>query len=710
MPESQVNRSQPSPLFEKSEDGTLHWTVGNSQFLQELCLQQGQFFCSSLMNRHSGHEWIHPTKRSIEFLIQIGNSKEETLTLTGLGKWDYEKHVFRENGQGWSGLEIILRSKVLPLRVTRHYFWNHELPLLRQFTQIHNEGPENLTLRRVDTFQLRVSPDPTPLVLHWMNNFCRAMKPDPGNPIHCRSIDDNVDHEVSTGPYSADCAWFGLWISGQNEGLVGGWEWSGPMVVHFGDLLEPCLIHGGLDPQGMEEILLPGRAFTSPVGWYGFANGDLDDAAFISHDLVRTALGPALPKENYPWVGYCSWAASVDEGSPFNEKGTNPWFPTQQNILSQVEAAAGLGGELFLWDYGWFPQVGDWWCDPKRFPQGPRPVVEAVKKSGMKLGLWFGFGNADETSQVIHAHPDWLATYGGKPIPDSFFTRTGASVWHTRIVCLAHRPAREWVKQQLARVIEEFELDWLKHDFDLITICQDQHHTHTPGDGRIAACEGFYEIMDFVRQRFPHVLCENWMNNSAVPDYGVLQRHHMQLIGDAYRAFSLRQMVYGHSQIFPIDRQHRYLRFEESEGEFKTMLRSGTIGGPWTLLSDPRRLSVEQRDLLKAEIKRFKSIRHLFRAARVYRLIGRPHPRAWDAFELYDAGRGEGVIYVFRNQHPQAACSIVLRGLDDGRTYRVTYLDHQEERNLTGQQLTTVGLPVSLPLPDTSEVILLSRR
>jgi len=697
------------PVFEKMGDGTLRWSVGNSLFLQQIRLDQGLFYCSSLLNRHTGREWIHPTKRSTEFLVQIGKSKEQSQILSGQEKWNYQDHFLHARERGWYELEINLRAIALPLRISRHYWWNQRLPLLRQSTRVHNDSPESLILRRADTFQLRVAPGPEPLMLHWINDFCRAMKPSPGNPIHYLSIDENVDHTVSSGPYSPDFGWFGLWIPGHQEGLIGGWEWSSPMVVHFGDLLDPCLISGGLDPQGMEEELLPGKSFIAPLGWYGFADGDLDDAAGLSHDLVRTALGPELPKKDYPWVAYDSWSASLDENNPFNEKGTHPWFPTQVNLLSQVDAVASMGCELFLWDFGWFPQIGDWWCDPKRFPEGPKPLIRAVKRSGMKLGLWMGFGNANDTSEVVRQHPDWLATYQGRPIPDRFFTRTAAEVWNTRTLCLGHRPVREWVKGQLTRIIEEFELDWLKHDFDLITICQDPHHTHTPGDGRLAACEGFYEIMEFILERYPRLLCENWMNNSAVPDYGVLQRHHMQLIGDAYNAFQLRQMVYGHSQIFPLDRQQRYIRFEDSKGDLKTLIRSGSIGGPCTLLSDPRLLSDEKRTILKGEIEFYKKFRYLLATAKPFRLSGRPHPLGWDALELYDSIRGEGIVYAFRNSHPEARKVVALRGLEGGRNYRVTHHDRQELKTLSGHQMTNPGIIVDLEHPNTSEVILFSR-
>jgi alpha-galactosidase len=678
------------------------WPIAAGPCKQKLELRDGKFLCTSLASA-AGREWIHPAEPSDEFLVRLGTG----VTLTGSSGWRLAGAEEHSIAHGWRETAIAVDSTAHPVRISRHYAVHADLPVIRQWTTVTNTGAVSLAITRLDTFRIRLGP--APLELRWMNNFGRAMIPSPGNPIQSRAIEENTEQPIRTGPYSPDCGWFSLSLP-EGEALIGGWEWSGPMNVNLSGGVDPCLLSGGLDSDSMSEPLAAGATMVSPVGWYAFVRGDLDDAAALSHALVREALAPPLPERDFPWAGYCTWATAIDrERNPHNEPGTHPWFPTERNVLGQVEAAAAIGCELFLWDYGWFPRVGDWWFDPARFPQGPARVSRAVHDRGMKLGLWFGFGNADQPSQVAREHPDWLAEYRGKPIPDDFFIRTGASTWNTRILCLAHRPVREWVKQQLARVIDAAELDWLKHDFDLITICQARHHTHTPGDSRIGSCEAFYEIMDFIRARYPKLVCEQWMNDSAVPDYGVLQRHHVQLIGDAYESFRLRQMVYGHLQIFPLDRQHRYLRLEDSRGDLATVLESSMIGGPWTLLSDPRLLTPEQRATVTREIVLYKRFRSLFATARVYRLAGRPLPRGWDAFQLWDEGLGQGVVYVFRNRHPEPALPLRLKGLEASAVYQAEFTRGRSSTTLSGAALMGSGIPVELSKQNTCELIALRR-
>jgi alpha-galactosidase len=316
-----------------------------------------------------------------------------------------------------------------------------------------------------------------------------------------------------------------------------------------------------------------------------------------------------------------------------------------------------------------------------------------------------GFGNVDPQAKVRLEHPDWLAIYNGKPIPEDFFMRTGASVWGTNILCLGHKPAREWAKAQLSRVLEEFEIDWLKHDFDTITLCTSTEHTHTLGDNRIAACEAFYEIMGMVNQKFPHILCENWENASGLPDYGMIQRHHVHLIGDAYSAILLRQMYYGVSHLFPSDRLYRYLRFEDSKGEFRYIFRSGSIGGPISLLSDPRLMTAEQKQRFKEEAALYKRFRGFFSTGRLYRLIGRPTTSGWDGYEYWDSEAKAGVVYVFRNEAPAVSQRVVMKGLNPKAQYQVERVDGKTATTHTGRELMGKGFLLELPEKNSSEIL-----
>jgi hypothetical protein len=75
---------------------------------------------------------------------------------------------------------------------------------------------------------------------------------------------------------------------------------------------------------------------------------------------------------------------------------------------------------------------------------------------------------------------------------------------------------------------------------------------------------------------------------------------------------------------------------------------------------------------------------------------------------LYDEKRGEGALYVFRNNHPSKRQNIILKGIDPARNYLVTYHDRQTAGKFPGNQLVTSGIPVELPEENSTELILFS--
>lgn len=680
------------------------WLLSNRSICQVVVLDdEGQLRCRSLSDRAGGREWIHPTLPSDEFLVELsglgaaaeGTGAPPRVTLVGDSGWRLVDAT-RSTAKGWKLLEVGLASRIHPVEVRRTWAVHRTLPVVRQWTTVSNTGRAGLKLHRIDSFRLRLAPVAEDLELSWINNYCRGLKPSPAHPVHRRTVGTNVRHHVETGPYSPDCAWFTLEVPGTGAGITGGWEWSGPVSVGFGDWDGPCLVNGGLASEGMEEPLAPGTSFRAPAGWYGFHADGIEGAARLAAAFTASVSDCTPPRCDWPWLGYCTWADSLDgEKSPFVKKGVHPWFPTEENVLSQVEAAAEAGFDLFILDYGWFPRVGDWWCDRERFPGGPKRIVRAVKDRGMRLGVWMGFAAADPEAAVVRDHPDWLAVYGGKPIPDAFPIRCSAQVWNTRVLCLGHRPAVDWIVEQAARVVEEFELDWFKHDFDTVTLCRSMEHTHTPGDGRVACVEGYYGILDTLHRRFPGLVLDNWESDSALPDHGMMSRHHVHLIGDAYGSFLLRQMFYGASRLFPHDRLHRYLRLEDSDASMRTALRSAMIGGPLTLLSDPRKWSPAERTLFAREAAMHRRVRGLFRDGAMHALLGRPTGRGWDAFQFQAGSRG--VVFAFRNSSSEPEVSLRLRGLEPAGRYRVTDHDGGRTRTLTGARLVGDGIAVRLP-------------
>jgi len=140
---------------------------------------------------------------------------------------------------------------------------------------------------------------------------------------------------------------------------------------------------------------------------------------------------------------------------------------------------------------------------------------------------------------------------------------------------------------------------------------------------------------------------------------------------------------------------------------FRYMLRSGMMG--WlTIMIDTNAWSPEQHEEAKKEIVLYKrELRALIRDASLYHVSPRPDGVHWDGTEYWDSTRQRGVVYAFRGTiEAEKSHSYILQGLQPSAHYQLKFYDHSaSDRSVAGRDLMTEGLKVTLPLPNSSELI-----
>jgi len=132
--------------------------------------------------------------------------------------------------------------------------------------------------------------------------------------------------------------------------------------------------------------------------------------------------------------------------------------------------------------------------------------------------------------------------------------------------------------------------------------------------------------------------------------------------------------------------------------------------GWFTIMIDTNSWSAEQHAEAKKEIDLYKKeLRPLIRDANLYHVSPRPDGIHWDGLEYWDAERKRGVVYAFRGTvEGEQRHSFQLKGLEPSVRYRLRFHDHTStDRTITGEQLMRDGLPVTLKLPNSSELIFL---
>jgi hypothetical protein len=451
--------------------------------------------------------------------------------------------------------------------------------------------------------------------------------------------------------------------------------------------------------------VFPGETFETPTVFVGCYAGDVDDGANRLRRWVEAHICPSS-HANLPLLVNNTW-------------GDPPKFAINEAFARRmIDSSAALGMEMYHVDAGWFRYVGDWRCDPTKFPAGLTPIVDYARSKGMSFGLWIawvtGGDRADNTGQhaVLSVRDPTMRSWFSNDYPETW--KSGA---YTGVsVCLGEPKAVEWCLGDMRRAVGEFRMDLLEHDnMQIVERCgrQDHRHTSSPIDVAYRATLGYYRVQDGLRASFPDLLFEDCNGGGHTVDYGVLRRSHYISITDHFDPLSNRRAFYDASYALPPTVCECYVenRPGKTLASFRYMLRSGMMG--WcSIMIDTSRWSPEQQAAAKRQIKIYKSkLRPLIQRANLYHVSERPDGQRWDGMQYYDPSAGEGVLFAFRGTTSDNKRRFQLKGLDPDARYRVVCEDSSSPPTvIVGRELLQAGVSVTLLEPESSELVYLKRQ
>lgn len=492
------------------------------------------------------------------------------------------------------------------------------------------------------------------------------------------------------------------------EHFIGQLAWSGGYSFEFDldadagttDAAAQVWFRAGPDAPAPQRTLAPGETVHTPQVHMGLLIGDLDAAIQAMHDHLRgSVLAPQTRGR-----GYGGWI----------ESGIGPEIEiTPEAVMHSIDMAAKLGAEVFFIDASWYAPprshwwntVGDWHVDLQRFPAGFAPFRERAHAKGMLWGLWMDAERIAPGSQIAQAHPEWLAEAydGDKRLGD--------------MLDLTNPDAAAWMEAQIARVIEEYECEFFRLDYNVRPL---REGLRTMRNGYIESgywryYEAQYAIYERLRQRFPGVIFENCAGGGGRTDIGMVRRFSHTWVTDwqvAPRSFAITN---GMSMALPpesIDRlvggqsghltasydfQLRLLMFARPTlGLFHP---AGADWNPWVLARTQHFVQ-----LYKEFIRPHMSDGRIFHHTPV---VENPEPKGWGVLELAARDRTRGICGLFQLSSPhQPEYVLRLRGLDVGKTYRVTFDSSGQTAVVDGLTLCKLGLTIRLETALTSELLL----
>jgi alpha-galactosidase len=487
----------------------------------------------------------------------------------------------------------------------------------------------------------------------------------------------------------------------RSHGLYLGWKFSavgeitGSSTGTAGDTVELSV---GV-PKNFKTDILAGEEFLVPAAFIGTYVGDEAEGSYSVYRYVQESVLPKRPPgQPYPALVY---------GYYFD--GNKPGTQTEADVLNSARLAHELGFETFLADAMWFPATGDWRWDPARFPRGAKPLADYLHANGMQFALWMAWTLASDSDAPgalnYRRHPDWFTR---TPV----FDPEGGINWNAQID-VGNDAARQWVESATQRVVQDYEVDYLKTDYSPIAVTSQAQHAHGQNTTDVSywSTLGYYEIQNKLLEKFPNLILEGCSGGGTIKDFGDMAHVHYIVGTDTLSAMADRQSIYDTSYMFPPSSilLYTYERIysDVADAPEPYLWRSAMMGA-WDLaLTESKSLSEKQKAQIRRATDIYKAwVRPVLQDAHVYRILPRADGLHWDGMFYWNAALKKGTAYIFRPNSEQGHQLIFLAGLEPKKTYKI----HGEDSSVrpgtfTGAELINQGLMIRLPGKFTSDLV-----
>ena len=585
-------------------------------------------------------------------------------------------------------LQVVLKAAGYPLQVTLHYRVYPEFNLIDRWVEVKNEGTEKVLIENIQSAVWYVPHTHKYRLTHLAGTWCAEWQ------VRREILEQGEKVLESRNGISGHqhVPFFALDQDGlatEKDGTVwfGTLQWSGSwkMIVEQ-DPNHQVRVSGGYNDYDFALELAPGETHRTPVFTAGFTRGGFGEASRLLHRYQRKHLYPKNMLDVEVPIVYNTY------GSIRGER------VTEENVMTLVPRAAQIGVEMFIIDAGWQTAIGEWTVHAGKFPRGLKPIIDEVHRNGMKFGLWIEPERVVNDARLFNEKNEWL------------FAKNKRDA----MINLARRDVLEYVYEEMAKLLRENDVSYLKLDFNRYFEIPDVPDRRTM---RTKYTENFYELFARLRKEFPNVFFENCASGSGRPDlkmdayFARMNRCDNQDTLDCIKlqeGFTYLHPAYMAGGAGHISYDITYM-MNHREPPFRFMAHAGMMG--WLATSLPLdKATPDELAELKGYFELFKKIRHVTCRGEIHRLASlRENPYA--AFEFVLPDRSEALLFVFGHglQFGQRIPNLLMESLDPEKVYAVeVHGEHPSPKDIylpktrpayrarSGRGLMEVGLPVDL--------------
>ncbi len=318
----------------------------------------------------------------------------------------------------------------------------------------------------------------------------------------------------------------------------------------------------------------------------------------------------------------------------------------------------------------WSDNVGNWTVDTERFPNGLRPVADAIHNAGAKFLLWFEPERVRPGTKIDREHPQWLLRVPG--VMNALFN-------------LGDDDARIWLTDYITEFLKKEGVDIYRQDFnfDPMPYWEANDKPGRTGLSEIKHIQGLYAFWDSLLVRFPELLIDNCASGGRRIDLETTSRS-APLWRTDYNygePTGYQCHAYGLHYYLPV---HGTGIFKADDYTFLSGLGAAAILG-WSI-NDKSTTIREMQNVIST----FKELRP-FIYEDYYPLTGVRNyhkQHIWLAYQFNRPEQNDGLVVAFRRKDCyMEKITVKLNGLVEAGTYALHYANENVTTLKTGKEM-----------------------
>ena len=596
-------------------------------------------------------------------------------------------------------LRLKLRDAVHGLTVTLLYGVFAQADVITRAALLENEGNGPIRLDKAASACLDLPFGPWELI-HFHGRHCMERQPERVPLSHniqtLRSARGASSHQHN--PFAILAAPHTTEEAGECLGAMLVWSGNFKIECEVSQMQSTRLV-AGVSDDDFSWTMEPGGQFAAPEVLFCYSDQGLSELSaryhrFLQRHIIRS-----------PWR---------DKPRPIlinNWEATYMDFDAQR-IWDIARQARDLGVEMLVLDDGWFGErsddssgLGDWQFNEKKMGCTFDQLIGRVREMGLLFGLWIEPEMVCANTALYAAHPDWALSIPGRA------PATGRS---QLVLDLGRPDVVEYLYDLFHRLLAEHDIAYIKWDMNrnLTDVYSRALPPERQGEAAYRYMLGLYSLLDRLTRDFPQVLFEGCAGGGGRFDAGMLCYCPQIWCSDDTDAIHRIKIQYGTSFGYPPCAMGSHISASPNHQTGRSTLLSTravvAMAGTFGYELDLQKLTADEKEMVKAQIVRYKQLQPLLLEGRCERLTDAVTDTCFTAWQFTapDRSRAAVSVVVIDPQANPWPIHIRLRGLDP----QALYHESLTERVYTGAALCHAGLTLPIMQGDYPAVQIMIER